>query len=427
MTPPGRGVAGGGSATRQSGRPQPQGRVLPGSWEGVLDQAREHAQNGNTKAVTLFEKVINGLARLPLERRRANDNRLQNYYLGAVIGLQSFYARRDRFEEAMAVVRDAIPHAENDDHTYLQQHLIGLQFMAGQNEAALQKLRAEAEAESQDATDWSPVVWGYIRCDRAHEALPLLDELAARYGVKQAAESQADSDATQQESVGANEEAEERAYNAAALDGLRGVVLVETGDFDAGIEAFQRAIDSTQSPYRDSIHLIYTRLTNTGRHEDALHFIQRDSGHPVRAGFWRGLVYHRQGRHEDAKAAWRAITEMGDEAVQRAPVEATLAQFYLGDPKGETLSNLLAAIREAEHTHWTLFMLAAVGFAARGDRDTAISDFRLAVGLLKSLSEGRKLPVNVWYMVKDLFKPEDVEFYAQFFEMPLPKSALQET
>ncbi|MEX1021272.1 MAG: hypothetical protein WDZ49_16545, partial [Litorilinea sp.] len=112
-----------------------QPRPLPGSWEGILGLAREQARNSNAQAIGNFEKVINGLAKLPETRRRAADGRLQTVYMQAVVGLQSFHATRDRFSDAMRVIQDALPQAGDEERDYLEQHLIGLQFMAGENDA----------------------------------------------------------------------------------------------------------------------------------------------------------------------------------------------------------------------------------------------------------------------------------------------------
>lgn len=429
-----------------------QARPLPGSWEGVLEQAREYAGNGNSQAIGQFEKVINGLAKLPESRRRAKDGRLQTVYLQAVIGLQSFYATRDRFEDALGVIQAALPQAGDEERLYLEEHIIGLQFMAGYNDTAIAKLRARAEADDSDITDWNAVVWGYIRSDRPHEALPLLDTLEERLGAAPpadaesgdtstasvtapdtaaatAADAEDDSDSTDADDL-ANEEddadeEDDPQFVRAALDGMRGVTLIETGDYEGGIAAFERSLTYPASPFRNSLHLLYSRLSNAGHYEAALRFIQRDGRNPIRAGFWRGLTYQRQDRRDDARAAWRSLSELDQQQLGRAPVEYTLAQFYLGDPEGATLSNLLEALREMEQPNWSLLMLAGVGFAARGDNDTAANDFRLAVSMVKSLGEGRKLPVGVWQMVRDIFTPEQAERFAPYFQMPLPKTHSQ--
>lgn len=417
---------------RSGGRePQP----LPGSWEGILEQAREYAQNGNPEAVPLFEKVINGLGKLSLERRLAKQRRLQDLLLAAVIGLQSFHARRDNFELTLGVVDNAIPLCDPEDRDYLEQHRIGLKFIMGRNDEGLEALRSRSEETAEELIDWSALIWGYIRCDRGHEAVAILDDLAERYHVPRAivdsqksdnSEAEADSppaatEGTATDTQGPEGETDLQAQNESAYLALRGIVLTEIGQVEAGIRSFSRSLVYPDAPYRNSLFLLYSRLANMGYYEEALRFIQRDSGQPARAGFWRGLIYLRQGRREDARAAWRGVAELDQATANRAPTEAILSQFYLGDDSGEILGQLLTAIRETEHLHWTLFMLAAVGFAARGDRDTAVHDFQLAIGMLKAYGEGRKLPVTLWYMVKDLFKAEDVESYARFFEMPLPK------
>lgn len=394
-------------------------------------QAREYAGNGNPQAISHFEKVINGLAKLPEARRRAADGRLQSLYLQAVVGLQSFHATRDRFAEALEVIQSAAPNTNGEEREYLDQHIIGLQFMTGQNEAALAGLRTLAELPDSDITDWNPVIWGYIRADRPHDALPVLDELAQRFGVADRGEAIPDDDEAHDPAESAPDTPatpdmdadEDPRFIRAAIDGMRGVVLLETGDMEGGIAAFDRSLEYEPGPYRNSLHLLYTRLSNAGRHEDALRYIQRDSRFPARAGFWRGLTYQRMGRRDDARAAWRAVTELPPQELQRAPVEVTMASFYLGDPQGQTLTNLLDAIRNMEQPNWTMLMLAGVGFVIRKDYNTALNDFRLAISMVKSLGEGRKMPVGVWHMIKDLFNEEEAERFASFFDLPLPKSA----
>jgi tetratricopeptide (TPR) repeat protein len=425
------------TSTRRGGD-QPSGRMLQGSWEGILEQARDFARNGNPEAIPLFQKVITGISRLPEARRRAAEARLHGFYLRAVMGLQSFYATRDRFDDAIQVLEEARPHVDDEERGFIDEHIINLQLMAGHNDTALASLRRQADEPDSEVTDWNPVVWGYIRSDRTREALSLVDELASRYGVDREPaassakhigsetdqEAMAERVAEQAESRAESDEADP-AYIRACLEGLRAVVLVELGEYEAGIEAFERSLAVANSPYRHSLHLLYTRLSNAGRYDDALRLIQRDDRYPARRGFWRGLTAYRQGYSDDARAAWRAVGDLDMDELRRAPVESTLARFYLGDPQGETLSGLLGAIRESENPNWTLLMLAGVGFARRGDRETAQNDFRLAVSLLKATGEGVRLPVGVWYMVKDIFKPEDVELFSQYFEMPLPNKTAE--
>jgi hypothetical protein len=166
-----------------------------------------------------------------------------------------------------------------------------------------------------------------------------------------------------------------------------------------------------------SPHLLYTRLVQEGRYEEALRYIDRDQARPVRAAFWRGLVHYY--RSEDAKATriWEAATK---ENVVRSDtesiVEHILTLYYLGDPKGEGMELMLRTQREQKRISWMVFLLTGLGWIVRGDYAAAHSNIKLAVAQVKSMGEGKTLPHHYWHFVLDLAPTGQAAQFAQYFD-----------
>jgi tetratricopeptide (TPR) repeat protein len=403
--------------TQTQPRPAPP---IKGSWEDLLNQARQHAINYNDQAVLLYRKVFDGLRRLPESQRKGGKGRLQSILMLAGMELQGYLNTQDRYDEALEVIDQLRAVTTEPDNDFWDSHRIDILLQAGRNEEAFGRLHQRAEAEDAELGDWGQLIMAYVRAGRSAEALPLFSAMEAHLAAKQDVAPLAD----QAEAVGEapNPQALEPAANEAErtssyIAGLRGVVALELNQWQEGIQHFEEAM-AAGGAYADNLHLLYGRLVNLGRYSEAERFIGKDQKRPIRAAFWRGLALSRQGNRSAAQAAWERAAKL--DPTKDDPdsfVENVLIRYYLGDTGGNALSAVLRAIREQQRTvPWILFFLAAVGWLLRGDDVSARSNFNLAISQRKASADGAKLPYHLWQMVSDLFSPEIQDQYRSYFE-----------
>ena len=174
---------------------------------------------------------------------------------------------------------------------------------------------------------------------------------------------------------------------------------------------------AAQDPfYRQNPQYLYTHLVDVGADADAQTLIRTDKQGAIRANFWQGLIYQRQGRPDDAQHAWQKAvkTELPDDGGVDY-LELVLSHYYMGDHDGIGLASVLRAINE-NPGFWGLFYLAGLGWAMRNDMVTARSDMELALIRRKSLAEGRLLAHNWWQFCADLLDESKQTQLTEYFE-----------
>jgi tetratricopeptide (TPR) repeat protein len=369
-------------------------------------QAQQYARNYNDDAIPLYRRVVEGLLALPVAQRDAADGRLQNLLMAAALDLQGYYNVRDRYDDALDVIAQLRPAAKQDAQEMLDSLRVEVLMLAGRNDEALAELRVAAEAPDATLGDWGQLVMAHARVGRADETGPILDHMVTAFVPDIAP------DQTMELTAVTDEQRNDLAY----IAGLRGVAALERGDADTGIEQFQRVLD-LGGAYAQNLHLAYGRLVLLGRYDDALEFITKDTGRPVRAGFWRGVALHHSGEHARAKRTWEQIvTSNAISADQASIMEYVLSHYYLGDPEGQGLEIVLRGIREQRTVPWTILALAGLGWAVRGDERMAKHNLELAVTQRKSVAEGQKLPDNYWFFMQDVGKPELAPHLQGYFD-----------
>lgn len=375
-------------------------RPIKGSWQDLFFQAQELAQNFNDQAIPLYRKVVDGLLALPADRRRAGNNQLHNLLMAAALDLQGYYLIRERYDEALQVLAQVGYVADEDEQGMLTNLRAEILLLAGRSDEAFAEIRTVAESPEGELGDWGELIMAYIRAGRAAEALPILDEMEQRL-----------------EATG--NERDDYTY----ILGLRGLASLEAGDVDSGIHAFEHVIE-LGGAYAQHLHLLYGRLVHLGRYEDALRFIDQDTARPLRAKFWRAVVLWHQGETGRSRRLLEEVVQTDiSKTDQPSVVEYLLAHYYLGDEEGEGLELALRALQEQPSPPWTLFFLAGLGWAVRGDLRTARSNFQLAVTQRKSLAEGKLLPNNYWFFTQDVVKPEHLDSLRRYFEGAEAKNA----
>lgn len=384
-----------------SSTPQSPPLVIKGSWEDLLAQAHRAAASQNDEAIALYEKVVHGLRRLPATQRRAQNNRLQELLKLAAANLHVYLTQRNRYEEALALLPLLQETAEGDEHKAWGQRAAMVYDLAGRGAEAVAQLYTLATDEDAKLTDWGNLVTYFIRTRQFDEAEHTIEE-ALQWS-------------TREQEVGRTTYGS-AAADAAYLENLRSLVALAQGHWEEGIEHYTRAAALDQD-YKDQPHLLYARLMVYGQPELALRFIQRDSKHPLRASFWYGVALKRLGREDEARRQWeQSIKTLSPKTDNAQFVELVLTFFYLGDREGRGLNAVLQTLQSGGAKSWLLLFLAGLGWALRGNLNSARTNFALAVTRRKAGAEGAKLSVEVWQYCQDLLSEEVQAQLVDYFE-----------
>ncbi len=376
-------------AGQQTNRP-----VVKGSWEDLLAQAHQKAINHNDEAIPLYQKLVDRLARLPENARRAGNNRLQDILLEAANHLQSYLLIRDRYDEALALIQQLQKEIDLENRRFWARHEADVLMQAGRFDQALarlEELAGQEEAAERDFIHWIFSALEIGRLDAARKGLEALEQFLLSPERAEAEE-------------------EEPHQRELLLLHQKLLVAMEAGEWEQGIAYYEEANRLSSSPLNP--FLVYTRLILQGRYEEALPFINRDPG-AIRAHFWRGLTYQLLGRPREAQEQWKqAVRQDLSQNQERAILEFTLSQYYLGDPEDFGLSTILSVLRGDREPNWILLWLAGVGWAIRNNLESARTNMEVSLRQLKAQAAGRRFPYRLWFMSKELYTPEQREALA---------------
>jgi tetratricopeptide (TPR) repeat protein len=382
--------------TTSSKNQKEQQVVIKGSWEDLLNQAHRAAASQNDEAIALYEKVRNGLLRLPEAQRAAQDGRLQEMLEAAAANLHVYLTQRERYDNALAALDQLATIGDEESQKAWQQRRAMVLVQAGRTDQALAELRALTTGETVRLTDWGNLVMQYAKLKDFEQATAVIQE-AAQW------------QSTHGDVAKANEDA-------GYLENLRCIVALASGRYAEGVAHFEAA--SRLDPYyRERPYLLYARLVFYGQLDLALPWIQRDTRHPIRSSFWHGVVLKRQGKGEVARRQWegviRSITPQTD---NEQFIELVLSFYYLGDPEGQGLNGVLRALQSGGVQSWVLLFLAGLGWMLRGSLTNARTNFALAVSRRKAQAEGSKLSAELWQHCQDLLDAEAQAQIVDYFQ-----------
>jgi len=384
-------------ATPQRTAPRP----IKGSWEDLYSQAQQLARNSNDEAIPLYQRVFNGLVALPPAARAAGENRLYNLMMTCGVEMQGYLNLRDRYDESLAVTDKLLTMAAEVDKPQLIELKSDVLLQADRGDQAIALLHDLVESKDSDAGDWGRIVAANIRMKQPQKVFAVVEEMGAWLDKK------AD------EGVLAGTELTEARYY---QERLRGAALLELGRFDEVAEIFNHLFPLGGAD-AFSPHLLYTRLVGAGLYDEALPYIDRDQARPVRAAFWRGLVYWYKREESKATRTWQgAIKEEVVRGDTESIVEHILTRYYMGDPAGEGVELMLRAQREQTRISWMIFLLTGLGWIVRKDNNAAHSNLRMALAQVKSMGEGKVMPRQYWRFVRDLAPADSLSQYAQYFD-----------
>jgi tetratricopeptide (TPR) repeat protein len=375
--------------------------VIKGSWEDLLAQAHRAAANQSDEAIGLYEKVRNGLQRLPEKVRAANGGRLKELEEEAAANLHVYLTQRDRYDDALAALTHLEQVEEPDRRLGWQHRRAMVLALAGRKDESLAQLRRLAESPDGRLIDWGNLAMQYARFQQYEEAEAVIDEAAAWVEQARLAGTH----------TGANAK-EESAY----LANLRSIVAIAAGRFEEGVTHFEEAA-ALDPYYHEHPYLLYVRLMLHNQVGLALPWIQRDKTHPIRSGLWHGIALKRTGKDEEAHKRWQQTAKLINERTSDEEfVEAVLLYFYLGDQAWVGLNAVLRVLQSGGAQSAVPLFLAGLGWMLRGHHNTARTDLALAVARRKAAAESTKLPAELWQYCHDLLSEEDQQTISEFFE-----------
>lgn len=375
--------------------------IIKGSWEDLLQQAQQLAGQQNDDAIPLYEKLIQRLGKLSEAQRMANNERLQQIFLQATFQLHAYLTLRERYNEALVVLDQAKALADEEGRDAMAYQQVMVLLMAEQTDEAFAQLRAQATSVDADISDWGALVLQYLRHHRVEEATQTLAEATAWVEAKVAG------DELDDESV--------KEYQGYLADLYTELAIQQHAWNEA--EAHYAAAVERDPLYKQNIHLFYMRLLQHGQPERALPYIQRDQQHPIRAGFWHGVAYHRLGQHEEAQRQWQKVIKLNPaQSKESSFSELILTHYYLGDKERTGLGSVLRVIQESRRYDWQTLFLAGLGWAIQGRMDNAEANFQIAVNQRRMAVQGKVLPKQVWDYCVDLLDQAAQAQVAKYFE-----------
>jgi tetratricopeptide (TPR) repeat protein len=385
---------------RSTARPQ-NAPVIKGSWEDLLAQAHRAAANQSDEAIALYEKVRDGLQRLPEKVRAANEGRLKELAEEAAANLHVYLTQRERYDEALAALAYLEERADEETRLGWRQRRAMVLALAGRHEEALQQMRTLAESADGRLVDWGNLAIQYTRLHRFAEAEAIINEAIAW---------------VEQARLAGTWTETEPAEDAAYLANLRSVLAIAAGRFAEGVAHYEESAE-LDPYYRERPYLLYVRLMFHDQMELALPWFQRDKLHPIRAGLWHGVALKRMGKPDEARKRWEQTARQVNEKTNNEEfVEAVLLYYYLGDEEGNGLSASLQVLQSGGTQSPVLFFLAGLGWMLRGNVKSARTNFAVALTRRKAVAESSKLPPELWQHCRDLLSEEDQEAIREFFE-----------
>ena len=115
-------------------RPPEQNAPPPirGSWEDLIERATQLDPTESDLAIDLFQRVWDGLRRLPPAQLLRANRRLQVLLRTAMVGLIRCYNARDRWQDSLALFGQATPlFDEESDQEFIRVHVTDILLLAG--------------------------------------------------------------------------------------------------------------------------------------------------------------------------------------------------------------------------------------------------------------------------------------------------------
>lgn len=374
---------------------------IKGSWEALLQQANEYASSYNDGAIPVYEKIYNRLQKVPRVQRQAANQRLQNIYMQAAVNLHAYLIMRERYDEGLAIIPVLQDEMDADEITRWEIHAAHLLVQQGRQDDAVARLTAVAEKAESDLDVWGELASVLLQLRRHDEADAVIERM----------------DAWVAEHHDTETDAQRR--DAGAVASLRASGALRRKEWTDAAHWLDVAVEFDQE-YEARRMLLAIELIRAGEFKMGDRFLAKAHQDAVRTKFWRGYSLWRQGEAERADALWEDVTEADLEEDTSMISEYVLASYYLGDKSTTGLSTVLGILSEDASQHWGIYFLAGLGWAIRGNAQSAKADMETAMLQRRAGGEGRHLPYSAWLYVTDLTDAAMQQQLARYFETSEP-------
>ena len=432
--------------------------ALKGSWEALHTEAVSLSRQGNDEALAKYNFLIRRLAALSGTRRTAQDERLQHILDQSVLGLQSYYARRNRLEEMGSIDDNVFEILSEDAKSLWRENRARAFWWQGRPEEAVKIVRTESEDLPFDV-DLRWLLFSILiddgKLDDAEEVRQsLLTELQRLFRAQGLSESLVEDVNVQiqvKERLTSETETNQVSVQFGLIHFLRSCLDLERQRWQEAADAFGLAARVSDA-YSDRWHLLYRPLVLNSQGRLAQRALNREDA-TVSQGFWRGLSGYYGDDRQGAATEWRRVAQIPLEEVTLSSVgDWILANYYLDavqpDQTSDDNSEMQSATENAEATekqdssdlsdgvrqglHVALNLLerqetrrdplvlglAALGWGIGGHRQHLHRNLRHAVELLRASLQDNKLSVFNWYFFRDLLSPELFADVEDFFHAP---------
>lgn len=376
-----------------------------------MSEARQLALRDDERAGEKYELLISRLAKMPVERLAANENRMQRMLEECMFTYQSFLARRNRLEEAIDMQKERIPFLFDEDALAVwNERQAQMLYWLGRYDESLTLMAKVQALEPWDVGLRWQLFEMYRKQGRREQMDELIDSLVELVTALESHAMQPPQEGT----------------DLPTLQGLvrylKMMLAVEDGEWQAAYDLFVEAA-SVSPVYKENWHQIFRLLVLNREAKLANRALNREES-PASRGFWRGLNGYYQGDEAGAKAEWEQVTrlEVG-ELPMRSAADYILAHYYLGDKKRQGLELALRLIESMRQNRDPLIIaLAGLGWAIQGEGKHLKMNLEFAIGQLRASFNADKLPEFNWYFFRDLLPAEEFTKVEHYFEKPRGQS-----
>jgi hypothetical protein len=374
---------------------------IKGSWEEKLISGQQLLARQKDEGIALLADLIDRLHSLPKTQRLAASGRLEQILVVAIADLVPYLTYREHYDRAIHYVMVAEELATPEERKLWQFHRSSILIVAEKFEECLDLMQTITRDDG--LRNWCYFTLEAARQGRADIVEAVCSDLEQTANRIRASAADPTGLRPLNSVYGYT-----KAIAAVAQSDLQGAT--------AWME-FSLANDDGQNPY--DLTRFYTHLIEQGHLAAARTWIQRDPAHPQGSHFWKGFAEHHLGRHAEARKHWqqeRAIPQSNSANAERlSGTELVLSLYYLGDEDGAGLGVVLNSLNGDGPFSPAQFYLAGLGWAMRGDRSAAHSNFQLAYTRAKSIAMSKALPIIWWRFCQDLLPAETLADYARYF------------
>lgn len=352
---------------------------LPGSYEGLRDQARNAYREGDSEgAISQFRHLVDKLAGLS-PRVLARRPELAEIHLESGLDLVALLRQEGRYAEALEVVeRLAVSHPEAKR---LHTDRAVLRIAKGEVAGGLASLQTLSDEDPGDV--WLSIILGNEARIEGHFA----ESQAALDRALEAARGDDDPEVM------------------AEVHYQRFLLFKDMAQIDGAVAEWDKAFAS-HTDVGVTVHEVYRMFTDTGRYGEAQQYISRDKN-GLRSGFQRGLIASLTGNQDRARKEWREVADLDPgefESGQGAWIEAVLR---LRDPEPVLDKLRLLLLRNNSPR---VLALSGTAWAMHGDQELAQRFYQQSIDRLRHGRPPRqKLDSADWRLLDSLVTDDELK------------------